>query len=172
MADQRKYVLDTNVLIEAHRRYYGFDLCPGFWTAIVRKHHENRVFSIDRVKQEIARGKDKLDKWAKLKAPDTFFKKTDGKPIIDQFGKMIEWVQGESQYAPEAKAAFAQAADGWLIAYAKAGELIVVTHEVYSPEAKARVPIPNVSRQFAVEYVNTFEMLRELGVQFGQRKRM
>jgi len=25
------YLLDANVYIEAHQRYYGMDLCPGFW---------------------------------------------------------------------------------------------------------------------------------------------
>ena len=119
MPDLRRYLLDANVLIEAHKRYYGFDLCPGFWKAMLRQHHANRVFSIDRVKQEIAKGKDRLDRWAKLKAPATLFKKTDSERTIEQFGKMVEWVQGEPQYRPEAKAEFATVADGWLVACAK-----------------------------------------------------
>lgn len=28
------FLLDTNVFIEAHQRYYGLDLCPGFWDAL------------------------------------------------------------------------------------------------------------------------------------------
>ena len=54
MAEPKKYLLDTNILVEAHKRYYGFDLCPGFWEAVVRQHHSSRIFSIDRVKKEIA----------------------------------------------------------------------------------------------------------------------
>ena len=26
-----KYLLDSNVFIEAKNRYYAFDICPGFW---------------------------------------------------------------------------------------------------------------------------------------------
>ncbi|MGA2062698.1 MAG: DUF4411 family protein [Thermoguttaceae bacterium] len=170
MAEQRKFLLDSNILIEAHKRYYGFDLCPGFWTAIILQHQANRVFSIDRVKQEIAKIKDKLDKWTRFKAPKQFFKMTDNETIVKLFGKMIRWVQSESQYKPEAKAEFAEVADGWLIAYAKANGMIVVTHEEYAPDAKKKVPIPNVCRQFGVECVNTFEMLHELGIKFVLKK--
>lgn len=31
------YALDTNVFIEAHRRYYALDLCPEFWECLVRQ---------------------------------------------------------------------------------------------------------------------------------------
>lgn len=170
MANQRKYLLDANVFIEAHRRYYGFDLCPGFWTAIVQQHGQNRVFSIDRVKQEIARGKDELVEWVDSHAPDTFFKTTDSQSIIEKFSAMFKWAQDESQYTLEAKAKFASDADGWLVACAKTEGLVVVTHEVFIPDVKVRVPIPNVCRTFKVEYVTTFTMLRDLRIQFCLRK--
>ena len=28
------FVLDTNVFIQAHRRYYAQDVCPGFWECL------------------------------------------------------------------------------------------------------------------------------------------
>ena len=118
MAEPEKYLLDTNILVEAHKRYYGFDLCPGFWKAVVRQHHASRIFSIDRVKTEIAQGKDKLTKWTRKVAPKTFFRKTDSSAIIERFKGMVAWVQDESQFKPEAKAEFLTVADGWLIAYA------------------------------------------------------
>jgi hypothetical protein len=166
MAKSRKFLLDTNILVEAHKRYYGFDLCPGFWKAVIRQHQDKRIFSIDRVKREIAVGKDKLTRWTRRSVLKKFFKNTDDSAIIEHFGKMVAWVQGESQYKPEAKAEFATVADGWLIACAKAEGLIVVTEEVYNPNTQKRVPIPNVCRQFQVEHINTFEMLRELGIRF------
>jgi len=171
MAEPKRYLLDANILIEAHKRYYGFDLCPGFWEAVVRQHRANRIFSIDRVKKEIAHGKDELTEWTRLEAPDTLFRKTDNAAVVGQFGRMVAWVQGESQYKPEAKAEFATVADGWLIACAKTEGLIVVSEEVYNRDVKKRVPIPNVCRQFDVEYVNTFDMLRELKIQFVERPR-
>jgi len=171
MAESRTFLLDANVFIDAHRRYYGFDLCPGFWTALVRQHQEHRVFSVDRVRQEISKGTDKLKKWARQKDLDAFFRNTNDQATLSYFGDMSDWVQGESQYTSEAKSEFATVADGWLVACAKACEFVVVTHEVYSPEAKRKVPIPNVCRHFAVECVDTFQMLRELKVRFALRKR-
>jgi hypothetical protein len=31
----RAFVLDANVFIEAHRRYYAFDIAPLFWTMVI-----------------------------------------------------------------------------------------------------------------------------------------
>jgi len=58
-------------------------------------------------------------------------------------------------------------ADGWLVAYAKVKGCVVVTHELPSPDVRRKVPIPNVCRAFNVQFVDTFEMLRTLGVRFG-----
>lgn len=78
----------------------------------------------------------------------------------------MNWVQNNSQFKPEAKSEFATVADGWLIAYAQAHNAVVVTHELFRPNATNRVLIPNICRQFNVPYLNTFEMLRQLGVRF------
>ena len=35
MANQNRiYLLDANVYIQAHRRYYDFDICPGYWDCL------------------------------------------------------------------------------------------------------------------------------------------
>lgn len=39
------FVLDTNIFIEAHRRYYGLDLCPGFWEPLRHFAQRGRVVS-------------------------------------------------------------------------------------------------------------------------------
>jgi hypothetical protein len=53
------------------------------------------------------------------------------------------------------------------VAYAKVKGCFVVTHETLAPDAKRKVPIPNVCRAFNVPFVDTFEMLRTLGVRFA-----
>lgn len=151
MSVGERYVLDANVFIQAHQKYYGFDICPGFWLALIRQHATKKVCSIDRIKTELEELNDDLKKWAKEKAPSTFFKKTADKMVSDTFRKMVNWVQNEHQFTPGAKAEFASDADGWLIAYAKANDLVVVTHEEYAPEVKKKVPIPNVCMEFDVE---------------------
>lgn len=52
------------------------------------------------------------------------------------------------------------------MAYAVAKGRVVVTHEVPKIDIKRKVPIPNVCEPFNVRYVDTFVMLRELGVRF------
>ncbi len=81
---------------------------------------------------------------------------TDNADVIRWFGEMATWVSAQSQFLPEAKAEFAAGVDGWLIAYAKTNSLVLVTHEILAPEARRKIPIPNVCVEFDVEYVDTF----------------
>ena len=71
---------------------------------------------------------------------------------------------------PQAKAQFASAADGWVIAYAKVNGLVLVTHEQYIPDVKNHGFDPNVCLQFGVEYCDCFQMLRDLQVRFSLKK--
>jgi len=173
MSGSKRYVLDANVFIEAKNKYYGFKLCPGFWKALTMLHATKNVFSVDKVRDELVRrthkpdvGPDPLSDWAEKTVPDTFFKKTQDQAVIAAFGRMVTWVNSESQFTSAAKAEFASVADGWLIAHAQVNGLTVVTHEVYDPTSKKKVPVPNVCLEFDVEYVNTFEMLEDLRVKF------
>ena len=59
------YVLDTDVLIDAKNRHYGFDFMPGFWDWLVDKHAAGVLCSIADVKKEIDDGNDELKEWAK-----------------------------------------------------------------------------------------------------------
>jgi hypothetical protein len=167
MSAGKRYVLDANVFIQAHRTYYGLDICPGFWRALLREHDAKRVFSIDKVRNELLASKDRLSAWVKDTAPATLFKGTADKAVTDAYRQMVNWVQSQAQFNAQAKAEFASVADGWVIAYAKAYGLIVVTHEEYAPDAKNKVPMPNVCIEFNVRYGNTFDMLRELKVKLG-----
>jgi hypothetical protein len=158
------YVLDTNVFIEAARRYYAFDLRTRFWD-ILSQHAESGVIeSIDRVKDELDK-EDELARWANSDFHKAFCS-TDHADVIESYRQVMTWVQKQAQFSDAAKADFAKGADGWLVAYATAKRRIIVTHEVPAPDARKKVPIPNVCQQFHVRWVDTFGMLRELGVRF------
>lgn len=162
------YLLDTNVFIEAARRYYAFDIAPAFWQALLDLAAGGRVLSIDRVKDEIDRGKDDLAEWVN----DHFrvaFASTGDLDVIAAYRNMMVWAQNQNQFTNAAKAEFARAdnADAWVVAYAAAHGCVVVTHEQFDPHVQRRIPIPNVCRAFNVGYVDTFEMLRALGVKLG-----
>lgn len=40
----RKFLVDANVLIAAHRAYYAFELCPGFWESVKAGFAAGRIF--------------------------------------------------------------------------------------------------------------------------------
>jgi hypothetical protein len=163
------FVLDANVFIQAYRRYYSFDICPGFWDSLLHHAQAGRLCSIDRVHKELlAGGKgDALENWVKSNAPDTFFVTTQAEAVARHYAEIMQWVvQEQPQFKSEAKNEFARAADGWLVAYAATHNRTVVTHEEYNPDNKKKVLIPNVCKQFNVPYINTFQMLRVLQVRF------
>ena len=159
------FALDANVFIEAHRRYYAMDLCPGFWDCLEHHCGSERILSIDRVRAEIKDG-DELARWV-ARAPTSLFASTADANVVRVFGDLMRWVQGHPGFMEAAKAEFARAADGWLVAFASVYGATVVTHEVFKANAQRRVPIPNICREFGVAYVNTFDMLRALEVRFG-----
>lgn len=152
----------------ASRNYYALDFCPAFWKCIYQYFRAGRLRSIDRVFAEIKGPRD-LVRWAK-NAPDGLFAFSGDQQVVSNFAGLMDWVEGNSQFFTEAKTEFASAADGWLVAYAQAHNATVVTQEVLAPDAKKKVPIPNVCQQFNVPYRDTFEMLRQLGVQFDLRQ--
>ncbi|MDE3226391.1 MAG: DUF4411 family protein [Nitrospirota bacterium] len=160
------YVLDANVFIQAARRYYAFDLAPRFWDSLVSHAANGQIRSIDRVKQELERGNDELAEWIETNFGNAVVS-TDEADIIQIFGEIMVWMQAQGQYTDAAKADFASGADGWLVAYGKVKGCVVVTHEVLNPDIKRKVPIPNVCQAFDVPFIDTFEMLRRLGVRFA-----
>lgn len=162
------YLLDSNVFIEAKRRYYAFDIAPAFWQALIRLAADGEVKSIDRVKNEINRGKDDLSIWVNGEFLDAFAT-TDNPDVLAVYGNIIAWSQKQIQFSDAAKAEFARLdnADAWVVAYAATYEYIVVTHEEFKRDARQRIPIPNVCLEFGVRYIDTFQLLRALDVKLG-----
>lgn len=157
----KKYLLDANVFIEAHRRYYAFDLVPSFWLFLTKCAQDNKIISIDRVKYELEKQEDILSNWIKDEFSE-WFMSTDDENVIDNFKKLIKWTFEQEQFLDYAKSEFSNVADSWLIAYAIAYDYTIVTHEKYNPHQRNKILIPNVCKEFGVKYVDTFDMLRQL----------
>ena len=160
----RVYVPDTNVLVAAYHHYYAPDICPGFWDSLLHHMVSGRLLIIDRVFEEII-SPTALVQWTERATGDSYAT-TATQPIADAYRQLIDWVQDNPQFTPAARANFARIADGWLAAYAMANGTVVVTNEVSAPQSQSSVKLPDLCRQFGVPCVNTFEMLRGLGVQF------
>lgn len=164
-SSEENYVLDANAFIQARRRFYPFDICPGYWEGLRWFRASGRLCSIDKVRDELERGGDDLWNWAR----DVFDESGCESSIIgaSEFADMAAWVQSNVQFTQAAKSEFMAVADGWLAAYAKSSGKVIVTLEEPSPEAKRRVPLVNVCRAFGVQAITPFEMLRRLEVRLS-----
>jgi len=150
------YLLDANVFIEASRRHYGMDFCPAFWDWLAEHNAAGRVFSIEKVGDELAAGDDELARWAQDQG-ETFFLRPDD-ALLRSLAVAGEWVAAQN-YRPAAVSAFLQDADYYLVAHAHAHGHVVVTHEVPSDGVR-QVKIPNVCIGLKTKCMTPYEMLR------------
>ncbi len=165
MKESGAYVLDTSVFIQAARTYYALDIAPGFWKALLEHAKSGSIVSIDRVKREIDRGEDDLKEWVNNHFSN-FFGSTNNDNAIKAYGRLMRWAQSQTQYFPGARGEFAKAenADASVIAFAMAHRCIVVTQEKSKPDSKIRILTPDVCHAFSLHYIDTFEMMRKLGI--------
>lgn len=164
MGSEQQYVLDANFFIEAYRGYYAFDLCPGFWESLDYYGAQDTLVSVDRVRDELREGAD-LRQW-KSNAPDGFFLSTNAEDVVAAYREAIRWAQQQDRFTEAAKAAFADKADAWVIATAKARDMILVTHEAAAPLSKKSVKIPDVCKALGVTCRKTFDILRSLHISY------
>jgi hypothetical protein len=157
---EQSYIWDANCLIESAGKWYPFDVVPGFWDAVVSNNKKRRVFTIDKIAAEIKEGK--INDW--LKSVPNFILPTDT-PTLQEYAKIIEYVQSNSRYAEPHRQHFASGADGYLVAYAKSHNMTVVTQETRVPENSPKIKIPNLCEHFNVRYIALPEMIKMLDMQ-------
>lgn len=150
------YLLDANVFIQAKNLHYGLDFCPAFWEWLIESSAAGKVFSIEKVGDEIDAGADELAEWA-AKRGATFFLKPDA-PVVPALATVSSWVTGQS-YDPAPVNTFLQVADYYLVAHALAHGYVVVTHEKPDNSTK-RIKIPVVCIGLGIKCMTPYEMLR------------
>ena len=156
------YLLDTNIFIQAKNLHYGFDFCPAFWEWLVAANAEGRVFSIDKVGDELNAGDDELAEWTAVLDHEFFLRTRPD--IVSSLGTVGDWIVGRD-YEPTAVNTFLQIADFYLVAHALAGRHEIVTHEIPS-DSKKRIKIPSVCIGLGIRCLTPFEMLRNERARF------
>lgn len=158
----KKYCLDTNVLIEAWQKYYNPKFCPDYWEVLNTLGEKEKIFIPEEVFQEIERTDDDLLKWLKGSKIPRY--KTSGSVIVclqqiyaadPKYERLVDSTKGRSL------------ADPWVIAHAMNEDAIVVTKEekVTASNSK-RIKIPNVCENMGVRWINDFQLIDELGINF------
>jgi Domain of unknown function (DUF4411) len=156
------YLLDADVFIQAKNLHYGLDFCPAFWDWLTASNGAGRVFSIEKVGDEIAAGEDELAVWAAERGA-AFFSKPDA-ALLPALGKVSAWATGQN-YEATAVNTFLQVADYYLVAHALAHGHTVVTHEKAQPLAR-KIKIPSVCIGLNIKCITPFEMLRHERARF------
>ncbi len=150
------YLLDANVFIQAKNLHYGLDFCPAFWDWLIQNNKTKKVFSIERVEDELVGFGDQLSHWASQRGQG-FFLKPDAK-LIASLVTVSNWSSGQN-YHPAAVNTFLQVADYYLVGYALAHAHTIVTHEVASTSRNI-IKIPDVCIGLNIKHMSPYEMLR------------
>ena len=160
-----KFLLDSNIFIQAKNFHYKLEFCEGFWSWIEMAHTNGLVCSIKKVKAELALGKpgDPARLWADAMPPNFFLDDDQDGSLMTHYGKVISKISSSIHYTQAAKNEFAEytRADAFLIAAALRHNAVVVTHEKGNPDQKKRVPIPDGGLLLGVQSLTIFELLEK-----------
>ena len=157
-----RYLLDTNIFIQARNLHYGFDFCPAFWDWLIEQNAAGKVVSLDRVDSELQAGADDLSDWAKARG-EPFFLKPD-ETVIPVLPRVSTWATSQN-YRPAAINTFLAVADFWLVAAALAHTDVLVTHERPS-DGVSQIKIPNACIGLGIQFMSPYEMLRRERARF------
>lgn len=158
MAD--RYLLDSNIFISAHKKYYPFDIAPGFWSQLIEKGIEGVIAISKPVKDELLRLDDDLSTWLQKNEMHFIEVASNDQLVIQKYSIVINAVQKNSKYRETAKRQFANIADSWIIAGALAHGYTIVTDEVYSADSKRTIKIPNECIEHGINFINRTEFMR------------
>jgi predicted nucleic acid-binding protein len=161
--DHHKYCLDTNVLIQAWQKYYAPNICPDYWSLLDDLGSKGIIFIPQMVSEEIYRTDDDLSKW--LKNSRLPISKIDTnvtnflKSIYSAHPSHVHLVDNTKQRS---------LADPWVIAHAINENATVVTKEEKVTAVNTnKIKIPNVCENMGVPWINDFELVTKLNIQFS-----
>jgi len=156
------YLLDADVFIRAKNLHYGLDFCPAFWEWLIRHNEDGKLYSIEKVGDEVQAVADELSEWAAQRGP-AFFLPPDA-TVLPALASVSAWATGQN-YDQSAVNTFLQIADYYLVAQAQAGGHTVVTHEIPSASTR-KIKIPDACIGMGIKCMTPFEMLRRERARF------
>ncbi len=83
----RKYAIDSNILISSSRNFYSFEIAPSFWRQIIEKGH-NKIIIVDKIRDEICRNEDELSQWLKTNESLFIIKNSGDNNILENYAKI------------------------------------------------------------------------------------
>ena len=162
-----KFLIDSNCLITPKHQYYAFDLTSTFWEELGKNIEKGNILILDKVFDEVIRGKDELSEWLKKYA--NYKINYDTEEILNKYKEIIFHIKNSSLYKSGAESEWSKSeiADGFLVATACVHNYKIITNEranqnLNSINAAKTPKIPNIAKHFNVDCVNLFDVMREL----------
>lgn len=155
------YLIDANVLIDAHRDYYPLERVPEFWDWLLYQGEIGSVKIPLEVYEEVVEGDGPLVDWLSLpgvRSALELHEESDAALVtsVVAVGYAVDLTDDELVKIGR---------DPFLVAYAAAGapNRVVVTTEVSKPtKTRANRHVPDVCEANGVPSCNTFELTRRL----------
>jgi hypothetical protein len=162
----KKYIIDTNVFIQGKNFHYNFDFCKGFWDWVEHSHAQGVVFSIQKVKDELMVGNkgDLARIWAQNMSASFFLEDVKDDKVMAAYREVMTWAAKDQHYQAAAIAKFSDSskADAFLLAYAKAYGVVIVTQEFSEPNKKKEIPIPDAAIKIGgIKTIPIYDLLRK-----------
>lgn len=160
---EKRFCLDTNVLIQPWQKYYSPALCPDYWEILDQLGAQGILFFPQAVFDEIAKSDDDLSDW--LKSSRIPVLKVDGH-VTRQLERIYQSNEKHKFLVDNTKQR--SLADPWVIAHALNENAMVVTKEEKVTAMNSnRIKIPNVCENMGVPWMNDFQLIKELNIIFS-----
>ncbi|NHZ84750.1 MAG: DUF4411 family protein [Planctomycetia bacterium] len=163
----KKYCLDSNVLIQAWQKYYSPKYCQSYWDVLNDLGNQRIIFIPEMVYEEITRTDDDLSEWLKSSMIEV-------KTIDTEVTKCLKNIYSADlnhKHMVDSKKG-RSLADPWVIAHAMKEQAIVVTKEEKITAINSnKIKIPNVCDKMNVRWINDFEFVAELNIQFTCKRK-
>jgi len=158
MIYKEKFLIDSNVFINAKYFHYNFNYCKIFWDYLLNLHNNGVVYTVNTVKRELLAKPDDIASWIEKEVPSSFFQ--DEMTSMGSYATLMNWAhtldvndKAKEDFASEHKA------DAFLIAHAMTHHFSIITHEKSQSGAKKRIMIPNAAEAHGVKTLTLYEFL-------------
>lgn len=157
-----RYLLDSNIFIEAENQSYPHEIFPGIWKLFETYAKRKIFFSLDKVYYELLKGHDFITEWAKSNKDMFVNSGYDGVRFFDEMSNILNKHNCPKKHQ-QTFLASATVADAFIVSYAKSHECTVVTREQATRNGfNGKVKIPDMCRELEVRCITMTELLKEL----------
>ena len=162
------YLIDSDALISAHRRYYRMEHFPSLWTWLDKQFDSKILASITDVQSELLKFKleDPLKIWAQNnKNYFLSMSYSDDKRNLKKITNYVNVRYNPGQHITN----FIGGADIKIIAKAltikaDGSDVTIVTNEQSAPNAEHKVKIPDVCKKFGIPTMTFFDCIYNLNI--------